>query len=111
MPAPKKPRSPETYLHAEVGERLALVREALGLRAIDICRELNVGENTYSQWESGRSRPNLDDAIRFCRRYGVTLDWLFLGDISGVNFSLAQNILAASARRGREPDPSSYAAA
>lgn len=65
-----------------VGARLKATREALGIRPVEICQELDIQQNKYSQWENGKSRPNLDDMIRFCERYDVALDWIYRGDPS-----------------------------
>lgn len=88
----------EPHAYRQVGVRLAACRRALGMDAVDICREMNFRQNTYSQWESGKSRVNLDDAIRLCDRYGVTLDFLYRNDISGVRSDLARRITEEMAK-------------
>ncbi|MGM0584495.1 MAG: helix-turn-helix transcriptional regulator [Pseudomonadota bacterium] len=44
-----------------------------------LARDLGVTHSFISNWESGRSRPNLAIADRICVRFRVPLDWLFLG--------------------------------
>ncbi len=82
----------ETSL-AAIGQRIADTRKALELRPVDVCRDLDIRANAYSQWESGTRRPNLDDMFRFARLYHVTLDWIYLGNPSGMTHHIAQKIL------------------
>lgn len=90
---PESVSPPENRPHIGVGERLTAFRQALGYAPIDMCRSMNVRQNTYSQWESGKSRINLDDAIRLCDRFGLTLDYLYRDDISGVRSDIAARII------------------
>jgi transcriptional regulator with XRE-family HTH domain len=82
---PDKPPPPVGSKRKLVGLRLRAIREALQLRQVDVCRTIGFAQNLYSQWESGRSRPNLDDMILFCDHYGTGLDWIYLGDKSVVH--------------------------
>lgn len=68
----------------EVGVRLRLVRLALGLPAHRLAAEFNVLPPRWSQWEHGRHLADLRTMVRLCRRYPVTLDYLFLGDERGL---------------------------
>ncbi len=86
-----KPANIDVSLQA-IGLRIKTTREACGLRPVDVCRAIGIKANTYSQWESGERRPNLDDMIRFCCQYDVTLDWIYLGDMSGLKFSVGSKI-------------------
>lgn len=79
--------------HREIAERLIAVRLANELEQSELCQSLNIQPNTYSQWESGKKRPNLDDAMRLCERFGVTLDWIYRGDPSGLPLRHADAIL------------------
>lgn len=87
----KDPLPPGTSV-TDIAHRIIATREALGLRPIDVCNDLGFRPNAYSQWESGTNRPNLDDMIRFCARYGLTLDWIYRGDPSGLQHGLATKL-------------------
>ena len=89
----RKRTRPALAANDKVGERLRATREALGLNPIDVCRDLGFAQNTYSQWESGDRRPNLDDMISFAENYGVPLDWIYRGVPSGLPRDLASKIL------------------
>lgn len=89
----EKPPLPPIAHRSQIALRLRATREALGLRPVDICRALGFPQNQYSQWESGRARPNLDDMIRFSIRYRIPLDWIYQGDPSGLPYEIAEPVL------------------
>jgi hypothetical protein len=64
----------------EVGARLRLVRQALGLPAGRLAAELGVHPPRLSQWEHGRHLADLRVMVRLARRYRVPLDFVYLGD-------------------------------
>jgi DNA-binding XRE family transcriptional regulator len=68
----------------EVGQRLRLVRRALGPNAATLAAEFGVKGPRWSQWENGRHLADVRTMVRLCRRYGVTLDYLYIGDESGL---------------------------
>ena len=92
MAQTKKPL-PVIAHRVAIADRLVATREAMELRPVDVCRRLRVEANTLSQWESGDRRPNLDDMIRYCAEFRVTLDWIYLGDPSGLPLALAQKLV------------------
>ena len=77
---------------ASVGQRLGMVREALGLNSGDFATNAGLGASTYSQFESGRRRCSLDAAIALATAYSLTLDWIFLGEYSGLQSRLVSAI-------------------
>ena len=72
-----------------IGARLVALRESTGLRQVDFCKRAGIAQNTWNQYERGESRPQLDFAIRLVDTFGVTLDWIYLGDSSGLPHTLA----------------------
>jgi transcriptional regulator with XRE-family HTH domain len=74
-----------------IAERLRMTREALGVRKQkDFAERAQISPNTYNQWEKGRVYPDLQYAIRLCDEYGITLDWIYLGDPSGLPYHIAR---------------------
>lgn len=67
-----------------VGERLKRTRRAFDMDQNDFAEGAGIRRGTYTQWELGTRRPNLDDAIRLVRAYQLTLDWIYLGIPSGL---------------------------
>lgn len=82
-----------------VGRRLRLTRDVFGLGQSDFCRRAGIAQNAYSQFETGRRMLTLESAIRLHESYFLTLDWLYLGDASGLKLSLADSITALKRQR------------
>ena len=76
----------------EIAARLLAGQEALGLNAVSVCRLAGIKTNTYSQWVNAKGRPQLDEAMRLCDTFGYTLDWIYLGDPSGLPYALASKL-------------------
>lgn len=68
----------------EIADRLKATRGALGLTPIEFARAAGISIAAYSNWENARGRPGLTQAIRLATVHGLTLDWLYLGDASGL---------------------------
>lgn len=75
-----------------IAHRLAATREAIGITPAELCRKTGIAPNTYSQWESAKGRPSLDQAMKLCDVFGVTLDWIFRGNRQGLPFQLASDL-------------------
>jgi transcriptional regulator with XRE-family HTH domain len=71
-----------------IGHRLRLTRLALGLNQTQLCDLAGIARNTWNQWEKGNSRPQLDEAMKLVDAFGLTLDWIYLGDNSGLPHGL-----------------------
>ena len=69
---------------AAIAARLQATRAALDLNQRKLCELSGIAPNTYNQWEKGRGRPDLDGAIALCDALGLTLDWIYRGDPSGL---------------------------
>lgn len=69
----------------EVAKRLEWLRQYRNLSKTTFATSLGVGKNTYGNWTApGGQRLSLPAAINICRRYRVTLDFLYLGKIDGL---------------------------
>lgn len=78
----------------EIGRRLALARLATGLNQQGYARGAGIAQNTYNQYERGESRPAIDNAIRLADTYKLTLDFIYLGETSGLPPELLAAITA-----------------
>lgn len=87
-PAPPRP----TWDPAVIGERLVRARLALGLTQSELADAAGIGRNTYNQWERGKGRPGLGEALKLCDKFGLTLDWIYRGDPSGLPFRIASGL-------------------
>jgi hypothetical protein len=89
IPMPKDPKI--------IGPRLEQTREALGLSAAQLCRRIDCAQNRWSQYESGERPITLDIAERLCNEFGLTLDWIYRGDRSGLPQRLIEKLPPAEA--------------
>jgi transcriptional regulator with XRE-family HTH domain len=101
--APANPLSIEAIAH-----RLRATRETTGLTQSQFADRAGIAQDTYNQWESAMGRPGLDEAMRLRAAYGVTLDWIYLGDASRLprpprSESHVPSILIARIQRPRRP--------
>ena len=77
--------------------RLRVTRMALGLSQAEIARQTKIQPAAWNNAETGDNRLKIESALRVCRRYGVTLEWLFRGDIRQLPSELAEKISALEA--------------
>lgn len=81
-----------------IGERITMIREALGMIPADFARLVDLTTQSLSNYETGYRRPNLDQAFKIARKTGATLDYIYFGDESGLPQRIAVK-LAEKARR------------
>lgn len=84
-----------------IAKRLIALRNALGVNDATICRNIDVAANRWSQYldPHGKRTITLDVAVRLRKRYGVPLDWIYLGDESGLPRGLSERLLNHPASR------------
>jgi transcriptional regulator with XRE-family HTH domain len=86
--------------------RLELTRQVFGLAQNEFCARANIAPNTYNQYEQGKRKPTVENAISLCDYYGLTLDWIYRGDPSGLRYDTADAIKALKIARTRKTPPS-----
>jgi len=71
----------ERILIDEVADRLRCLREATGYThsAAAFARWLDITEQAWNNYERGRRRIELDQAMKIVTRTGVSLDWIYRG--------------------------------
>lgn len=62
-----------------IGRRVRLKRQALGLKQLELANELSVTPQHISQIELGRATPSLELVIALSRALGVSTDYLLTG--------------------------------
>lgn len=87
---------PEENKWKEIGDRLRTVRAALDLSQVDICRILEVDTSRWNHWESGKNKPDVTIMSELARRYGVTLDYIYLGDMRLLPYEIAGKLHKAA---------------
>lgn len=52
------------------------LRDERGMTNSQVAKETGIGENTLSQWKSGRSTPKADKLMKIAKLFGVSLEEL-----------------------------------
>lgn len=76
----------------KVGRRLEMLREALGLSSSQIADSLGIQRTYWSRFETGKRVVTEEVAALLCDRFGVTMDFLYLGRWNGLPLSLAERM-------------------
>jgi transcriptional regulator with XRE-family HTH domain len=90
-----------------IGARLRALREALGYkRARAFCEVVGITEQAWNNYECGRRRISLDEAMKVVARTGASLDWIYRGleHTLPVNVAEKLRLNLAAADRGTERD-------
>ncbi len=85
-------RGVELYSAMSVGERIRITRLAIGITQRAFAHPLGITREAQTQYESGSRHPKGEHAVGMCDAWGLTMDWLFRGDISGLQPGLAAKI-------------------
>ena len=67
----------------DVGQRLKIRRKELGFTQDYVAAELGITRQTMSNWENGRSYPDIERIIRLSELYNLSLDELLKGEYRG----------------------------
>ena len=60
-----------------LGQRLRYYRKKAKASQPALAKKLNVTKNSISNWEAGRSRPDTDNIVGFCKAVDITPSQLF----------------------------------
>ncbi len=78
--------------HAGIANRLRLIRDYYQLSSKDFAQQADVSIKSYSQWESGDFRISIDGALSIGARFGITLDYIYLGRIDTLPLALGLSL-------------------
>jgi DNA-binding XRE family transcriptional regulator len=84
---------------AEIGERLRITRQVLGLSQAAFSKAANISKSSYIQFEKGCTRPSIDAANALCDAHRLTLDWIYRGDNSSLPAKISEEINKMRAAR------------
>lgn len=88
--------------YREVGARIRLAMRDIGLNtSTDLARILGEERSRTRNWLNGTSVPPLAMGLKLRELTNVTLDWLYLGDKSGL--TMAKYLRLELLREGDEP--------
>jgi transcriptional regulator with XRE-family HTH domain len=108
-----RPDAPESQSKREMGRRLKLVREAVGLSQSGLARDIGVAPVTVSAWENGRNQIDILKLASAARRHRFSTDWVILGELSSLPEDVADRLqaietLATETGRGRPSRPPAF---
>lgn len=81
-----------------VGRRLALARDIAEADQSAVASVMGITQSAVSNYEIGDRMLPPEMAIRFCNRYGFTLEWLYRDDVSSLPTKLAEKVAARQNR-------------
>ena len=80
-------------LKVMAGLRLKAARLVLGVDRQDVMANvLGVQPSAYNNWEKGLRLPDVAAMVRLLDRSGVSLDWIFAGELRSMPFDLAAKL-------------------
>ena len=74
----------------EIGNQIKQHRAALNLSQEDLAEQIYVTRQTLSNWENGKTYPDVNSLLRLSDVFGVTLDELVKGDIPKMKEQIKQ---------------------
>ena len=86
-----------------VAERLRRTREATKLNQADWCRLVGIVPQAWNNYERGRNRISIDQALKVCQATGASLDWIYRGLADGLPVNLAVALQKLQRSRARKP--------
>ena len=57
-----------------LGDKLTFLRKQKGLSQLEVSEKLDVSRQAVSRWESGTSKPSVENLQSLCQLYDVTID-------------------------------------
>jgi len=94
-------------MRQEIGKRLRLIRERIGITQAGLGEKLGIQSQHVSKYERGETVPTWENLIKLIELYDVNINWLLAGKgsmfLSPVNYSIQgeDNIAVV---RDLEPD-------
>jgi len=101
---------PDSIAQKEMGRRLQLVRDALGVTQEEFATAAGVGLSAISAWEGGRNKIDSVKLGKISKAYGFSTDYIIKDEIEKLTFGLAKKVQlqielkaseAVKPRRGR----------
>jgi len=85
-------RIPREMYPDRIGARLRLIREAFGLKPAEMADLLGIERTYWSRFENGHRAPSDEVSYLLTERFGITLDYLFLGKMDKLPLDVAEKL-------------------
>lgn len=73
--------APNATSLAEIAKRLILLRKSLGYTQAFMANLIGASPQAWGNYEQGLRRIRIDEALLLCGATGVTLEWIYRGNI------------------------------
>lgn len=87
----------------QISARLTLLRGALDLTQASMADLIGAKPQAWGNYETGERRIRVDEALKLCTALGVTLDWIYRGNMSQLPVELAEKLQLERRAQAREP--------
>jgi len=77
-----------------IGARIKQIRIVFGLSQAEVGKICECGPTTVSNWEKGRQKPTIPQAMKLGDRLGLDLEFVYLGRLRQVPFDIARKLSA-----------------
>ena len=74
-----------------LGMRIAILRVSKGWNQTELSRRIGVSSSAIGMYEQGRREPSLGLLVRLAQEFGVTTDYLLMGETPYSDLSAAPN--------------------
>lgn len=81
-----------------LGMRIALLRASRGWKQAELGRQLGVSASAVGMYEQGRREPSLGLLVRLAQEFGVTTDYLLMGETSASDSLTASELPSITVR-------------
>ena len=81
-----------------LGMRIALLRAEKGWSQAELARRIGVSASAVGMYEQGRREPSLGLLVRLAQEFGVTTDYLLMGETPASDPSAAPDLPSITVR-------------
>lgn len=79
-----------------VGKRIEIIRQMFGYGSQKaFCDEFSISASRYNNWIKGVRRPAIDEGIKICEKFNLSLDFLYRGELKSVDYDLGKALKEA----------------
>ena len=62
-----------------LGQRINELRQARGWSQVELAKRLNISKQTVSNWETGKTQPDIETLTQLAQLFGVSTEYLIYG--------------------------------
>lgn len=81
----------------EIGDRIKLVRDEVGLNQRDFALSIKIGQSTLAMFERGKRMPKDIHIEQICAKYNIDKDWIKTGEGSMHNTPIENELIMQAA--------------